>query len=211
MLNISEKLKLVTKNRNLINVIFEELTIFSGMFKHADLQSVYLDISFTEKDADIKKAISVYLHECAHLLVHIRGYDSRHAFLFYAANLAINIKFDQLLKDVDPDFLYLWTDASLRMYNIYEDQHVTCPQKIDYEKLSSNLAEATRIAFKYSQNNNKSVNQIIKKLCSEYDKKMNIEYLDNTKKRKRYGLIETSLARVAFVSVLFITIKAVIN
>ncbi len=210
LLNIAKELQLITKNKNLIAVTFEKMNCW-GRFKYADNEGVYLDTSFTEKDASIRRAVSVYLHECAHLLVFIRDYDSSHNLLFYAVNLAINIKFDQLLKEVDPDFVYLWCEGTLRMYNIYEDQHVTCPQKIDYEKLGNNLAEATKMAFKYSQNNNKTVNHIIKKLCSEYDKKMNIEYLENTKKRKRYGLIETSLARLAFVSFCFLTAKALIN
>jgi len=210
LLNIAKELNLITKNKNVINVIFEEMDC-AGYFLAGDTNNVYLDISYTEKGASINSAISTYLHECAHLLVHIRDYDCKHAFLFYAVNLAINIKFDQLLKEVDPDFLYFWTSSSLRMYNIYEDQYETRASEIDYEKLSSNLALSTKIAFKYSQNNNKTVNQIIKKICSEYDKKINTDALESKKIRKIKNLIVTFLARLYMLCFCFLTIKTIMQ
>lgn len=194
LLNIAAKMGLQTITGALINVKFEKLGWNTGgEFRHSDPEKVYLDTQYIKKDASLKWAVSTYLHECAHLICfNFLENDSKHAFLFFAVNLAMNIKFDAILRSQNPmyqftndkytneDFFlghseYSWSESSLRIYNIYEDQDLLNPAKIDAEKLSMQIGEATLLAFRCTQNNENSMYSIIGTIAAFYKQKLKAE------------------------------------
>jgi hypothetical protein len=210
LLYIAKRMGLETTSRKLIDVKFSDLGYgVGGIFLESDKSAVYLSTYYTIEGTDIQEAVGVYLHECAHFIVYnFAHYKSQHCFLFYAFNLAINIKFDAFVKSVSC-LDYRWMNATLKLYNMHEDQGYIDPALIDYEAFSERLGEATRIAFKFAQNNENSVYFICGQIHGHYQKKLAKERKAKVKAKRFKELLEIGLTRAAAVAALAVGLKMV--